>query len=67
MLGEALLFGGFSSHVLQLGATSMGTRLDYPNWSIQSPLAIKPVLEMQVIWLADDYTETNGAAISAGH
>lgn len=65
ILGEDTTLGGFSSHVLHPGAKSMGIHVDYPYWAMSAPFPKQPVLEIQVIWLMEDFTATNGAPFFA--
>jgi ectoine hydroxylase-related dioxygenase (phytanoyl-CoA dioxygenase family) len=63
ILGEDLILGGFSAHILHPGAQRMGVHVDYPYWAMSSPYPLFPVLEIQVIWLVEDFTENNGAPL----
>lgn len=65
ILGEDMVLGGFSAHILYPGAKRMGIHVDYPYWAMSSPYPTNPVLEVQVIWLLEDFTENNGAPIFA--
>lgn len=65
ILGNDLVLGGFSAHILHPGAKRMGIHVDYPYWAMSSPYPKDPVLEVQVIWLLEDFTENNGAPIFA--
>ncbi len=65
ILGEDIILGGFSAHVLYPNATSMGVHVDYPYWAMSAPFPKYPILEIQVIWLVEDFTETNGAPLFA--
>jgi len=63
ILGNSLILGGFSAHILHQGATRMGIHVDYPYWAMQPPFPTHPVLEIQTIWLVEDFTEDNGAPL----
>ncbi len=63
ILGEDMTLGGFSAHVLKPGATNMGAHVDYPYWTMKPPFPASPVMEVQVIWMVEDFTEDNGAPI----
>lgn len=63
ILGEDMTLGGFSAHVLKPGATNMGVHVDYPYWTMKPPFPASPVMEVQVIWMVEDFTEDNGAPI----
>lgn len=65
ILGESLRLGGFSAHVLHGGAAAMGIHVDYPYWAMQPPFPDRPVLEVQAIWMLEDFNEDNGAPIFA--
>ena len=65
IVGQEAILGGFSAHVLHPGAKSMGIHVDYPYWAMPSPFPKYPVLELQVIWLMEDFTPTNGAPFFA--
>jgi ectoine hydroxylase-related dioxygenase (phytanoyl-CoA dioxygenase family) len=41
----------------------MGVHVDYPYWAMSPPYPQFPVLEVQVIWLVEDFTEDNGAPL----
>ena len=43
----------------------MGVHVDYPYWAIPSPFPQYPILEIQVIWMIDDFTVDNGAPLFA--
>ena len=65
ILGEEMILGGFSAHILHPQAQRMGVHVDYPYWAMSSPLPQRPVLEIQVIWMIDDFTVDNGAPLLA--
>lgn len=65
IIGEEAILGGFSAHILHPGAKSMGIHVDYPYWAMPAPFPKYPVLELQVIWLMEDFTATNGAPFFA--
>jgi ectoine hydroxylase-related dioxygenase (phytanoyl-CoA dioxygenase family) len=65
ILGRDIILGGFSAHVLHPGATRMGVHVDYPYWAMSSPFPTYPVLEIQIIWALEDFTEDNGAPLFA--
>lgn len=65
ILGEDIIMGGFSAHVLYSNAPRMGVHVDYPYWAMSAPFPKYPILEIQVIWLVEDFTETNGAPLFA--
>ena len=65
ILGEDLILGGFSAHILHPGAQRMGVHVDYPYWAMSSPFPKDPILEIQVIWMIEDFTEDNGAPLFA--
>ncbi len=65
ILGEDIISGGFSAHILYPGAHRMGIHVDYPYWAMSPPFPTEPILEIQVIWLVEDFTENNGAPLFA--
>lgn len=65
ILGEDMTLGGFSAHILNPGATNMGVHVDYPYWTMKLPFPVSPVMEVQVIWMVEDFTEDNGAPMFA--
>ena len=65
ILGEDIILGGFSAHILHPGAARMGVHVDYPYWAMSSPFPQYPILEIQVIWLMEDFTADNGAPLFA--
>ena len=65
ILGEDIILGGFSAHILHPGAQRMGVHVDYPYWAMSSPFPKYPILEIQVIWLMEDFTADNGAPLFA--
>ena len=65
ILGEDIILGGFSGHALYPNAPRMGVHVDYPYWAMSAPFPKYPILEIQVIWLVEDFTETNGAPLFA--
>lgn len=65
ILGSEITLGGFSAHILHPGATNMGVHVDYPYWAMEPPFPAHPILEVQTIWLVEDFTEDNGAPFFA--
>ncbi|HEY9694625.1 MAG TPA: phytanoyl-CoA dioxygenase family protein [Oculatellaceae cyanobacterium] len=65
ILGKDMTLGGFSAHILNPGATSMGVHVDYPYWTMKPPFPASPVMEIQVIWMVEDFTSNNGAPVFA--
>lgn len=65
IIGQEAILGGFSAHILHPGAKSMGIHVDYPYWAMPSPFPKYPVLELQVIWLMEDFTASNGSPLFA--
>lgn len=65
IIGEDAILGGFSAHILHPGAKSMGVHVDYPYWAMPAPFPKHPVLELQVIWLMEDFTADNGSPLFA--
>lgn len=65
ILGNNIILGGFSAHILDRDAPRMGVHVDYPYWAMVSPYPRNPVLEVQVIWMLEDFTDRNGAPLFA--
>ena len=65
ILGSDMTLGGFSAHILYPGATNMGAHVDYPYFTMTPPYPETPVMEVQAIWMMEDFTETNGAPLFA--
>ncbi|MGL5944269.1 MAG: phytanoyl-CoA dioxygenase family protein [Waterburya sp.] len=65
ILGEDIILGGFSAHILYPSAQRMGVHVDYPYWAMSSPFPKYPILEIQVIWMLEDFTADNGAPLFA--
>jgi ectoine hydroxylase-related dioxygenase (phytanoyl-CoA dioxygenase family) len=65
ILGEEIILGGFSAHILHPQAQRMGVHVDYPYWAMPSPFPQQPVLEIQIIWMIDEFTLNNGAPLFA--
>lgn len=65
ILGTDIILGGFSAHVLYQNAVRMGSHVDYPYWAMPAPFPSRPILEVQTIWLVEDFTEQNGAPLFA--
>lgn len=65
ILGEDIILGGFSAHILHPGAERMGIHVDYPYWAMPTPFPQSPILEIQVIWMMEDFTAHNGAPLFA--
>ena len=63
ILGENIILGGFSAHILHPGAKRMGIHVDYPYWAMPAPFPKYPILEIQVIWMMEDFTANNGAPL----
>lgn len=61
ILGNGITLGGFSAHILYPGASSMGAHVDYPYFKMKAPFPKNPILEVQAIWMMEDFTESNGA------
>lgn len=63
IIGEDIVLGGFSAHILHPGAKRMGIHVDYPYWAMASPFPKHPILELQVIWMMEDFRADNGAPL----
>ena len=67
ILGGDMTLGGFSAHIFYPGATNMGAHVDYPYFTMTPPYPATPVMEVQAIWMMEDFTETNGAPLFAAN
>ena len=65
IIGDDPILGGFSAHILHPGAKKMGIHVDYPYWAMSAPFPKNPVLELQVIWMMEDFTANNGSPLFA--
>jgi ectoine hydroxylase-related dioxygenase (phytanoyl-CoA dioxygenase family) len=65
ILGSDMTLGGFSAHILHPRAASMGAHVDYPYFTMTPPYPATPVMEVQAIWMMQDFTEINGAPLFA--
>ncbi len=63
ILGEEVTLGGFSAHILYADAPRMGVHVDYPYWAMTPPYPKYPILEVQIIWMVEDFTDRNGAPL----
>ena len=63
IIGDEAVLGGFSAHILHPGAKNMGIHVDYPYWAMSAPFPKYPILEIQVIWMMEDFTANNGAPL----
>lgn len=67
ILGDDMTLGGLSAHILDPGASQMGIHVDYPYFTMKPPYPKTPVMEIQAIWMMEDFTETNGAPLFAAN
>jgi ectoine hydroxylase-related dioxygenase (phytanoyl-CoA dioxygenase family) len=67
IVGDDMTLGGFLAHILHPGATPMGAHVDYPYFTMTPPYPATPVMEIQAIWMMEDFTATNGAPLFANH
>jgi ectoine hydroxylase-related dioxygenase (phytanoyl-CoA dioxygenase family) len=65
LLGDDMTLSSYSCRIMWPGATEMGVHVDYPYWAMPEPFAVQPPLMLQVIWMLQDFTETNGATLVA--
>jgi hypothetical protein len=65
VLGSDMTLGGFSAHILNPGASNMGVHVDYPYFTMTPPYPATPIMEVQAIWMMEDFTQTNGAPLFA--
>lgn len=67
ILGSDMTLGGFSAHILYPGAPILLAHVDYPYFTMTPPYPTTPVMEVQAIWMMEDFTETNGAPLFAAN
>jgi len=67
ILGSDMTLSGFSAHILYPGASKMGAHVDYPYFTMTPPYPATPVMEVQAIWMMEDFTETNGSPLFAAN
>jgi ectoine hydroxylase-related dioxygenase (phytanoyl-CoA dioxygenase family) len=67
ILGSDMTLSGFSAHILYPGASNMGVHVDYPYFTMTPPYPKTPVMEIQAIWMMEDFTENNGAPLFAAN
>ena len=60
MLGDGFVMGGLSAHALTKGAAPQGVHVDYPYSVMREPFP-EPPLQVQAIWVLDEFTAGNGA------
>ncbi len=60
MLGDGFVMGGLSAHALTKGAPPQGVHVDYPYSVMREPFP-EPPMQVQAIWVLDEFTEGNGA------
>lgn len=60
VLGAGFVMGGLSAHALTKGAPPQGVHVDYPYSVMREPFP-EPPMQLQAIWVLDDFTPDNGA------
>jgi ectoine hydroxylase-related dioxygenase (phytanoyl-CoA dioxygenase family) len=65
LLGDDMTLSSYSCRIMWPGATEMGVHVDYPYWAMPEPFVVRPALMLQVVWMLQDFTETNGATLVA--
>lgn len=60
LLGDGFVIGGLSAHAITKGAPPQGVHIDYP-YSVMNEPFPEPPLQMQAIWVLDEFTADNGA------
>ena len=60
LLGDDATLGAVSARVLPPNCPLGGLHVDYPYWAMNPGLPVDPALMMQVIWMMEPFTETNG-------
>ncbi len=67
LLGDDMTLSSYSCRVIWPGAIEMGVHVDYPYWAMRGPFTVRPPLMLQVIWMLQDFTASNGATLVAPH
>ena len=60
MLGDDCKLAAMSARVLMPGCTIGTLHVDYPYWAMDPGMPVKPALMLQVIWMMEPFSETNG-------
>ncbi|XOV82351.1 MAG: phytanoyl-CoA dioxygenase family protein [bacterium] len=60
LLGQDAALGAFSGRILMPGCTTGGLHIDYPYWAMPAGMPVDPPLMMQVIWMMEPFSSTNG-------
>jgi len=60
LLGEDAALGAFSGRILMPGCNTGGLHVDYPYWAMPAGMPVDPPLMMQVIWMMEPFSSTNG-------
>ncbi len=63
LLGDDMTLSSYAARILEPGAREMGAHIDYPYWAMRGPFEVRPPMMMQVIWMMQDFTESNGATL----
>ena len=66
MLGEGFVRGGLSAHALTKDAPPQGVHVDYPYSVMREPFP-EPPMQLQAIWVLNDFTADNGATRILAH
>jgi ectoine hydroxylase-related dioxygenase (phytanoyl-CoA dioxygenase family) len=60
LLGPDASLGAFSGRILMPGCEMGGLHVDFPYFAMNPGMPVVPALMMQVIWMMEPFTETNG-------
>ena len=66
VLGHGFVMGGLSAHALTKGAPPQGVHVDYPYSVMREPFP-EPPMQVQAIWVLDEFTASNGATRVLAH
>lgn len=60
LLGEDARLGAFGARILEPDCELGGLHVDYPYWAMPRGMPVDPALMLQVIWMMEPVTATNG-------
>ena len=65
LLGPDATLGAYSARVLMPGCELGALHVDYPYWAMEPGMPVSPPLMLQVIWMMEPFTATNGGTLVA--
>ena len=61
LLGNDARLGAFGARILEPDCEPGGLHVDYPYWAMPSGMPVSPALMLQVIWMMEPVSATNGS------